>query len=680
MKFSDLKNIRKDSKDKTNQKNDDSSQKGSQLSFRQLAAEEERTASDVVVSDDMTEERRKALYEEASVYLSKVFDAAREQRSFELDPGFRIMENMVKARLPKDPLFIKALHSGDASYDFVMHHSVNVAIYAIAMGESLGWSKDRQVEIGMAALLHDVGMAKISENLIYKQERLDEREFHIFRERPNYGYKILQSFGDEYAYLAECALHVHERIDGSGYPMGLKGDEIHEYAQIIGLVDIYEALVHSRPQREGFLHFTAVKEIIKTGKKSFPRKHLKALLNSFSIFPLFTYVKLNSNAIGKVIETYRDQPMRPKLQIVYDSQKRKVLTERIINLPDNPLLYIVDSVFEEELRETSESSSEITGASGQDLEGDEILPLEEIGEALGDGHDAFQKKAEDENQIRKTHQSRWFKLALILAGAAFLILVMIWLLGIKGSKPEESGNVKSYIKKEMPKSTSFPKTAAFPGHDLSKDDAEVKVNPVRMAGLSNGGKVEQEVAIPDNEPSNTGPESGPGLLLQETDAPAGPEESGLTTEELKPAYPYSVKLASVRTREAAEKILKNYVEKGLSPYWVKVDLESNGVWYRIFAGYFEDIQKAEKIISEYKLEGAIVKNTKYTNLIGTFLSEDELHAKAGQLKDLGCCPYFIKRQNSQYCLYVGAFLTKKGAEDQYSELLASGIQSQIVER
>jgi HD-GYP domain-containing protein (c-di-GMP phosphodiesterase class II) len=668
MKFSDLKNIRKDSKDKTNQKNDDGSQKGSQLSFRQLAAEKERTASDVVVSDDMPEERRKTLYEEASVYLSKVVDAVREQRSFELDTGFRIMENMVKARIPQDPLFIKALHSGDASYDFVIHHSVNVAIYAIAMGESLGWSKDRQVEIGMAALLHDVGMAKISEDLIYKQERLDEREFHIFRERPNYGYKILQSFGDEYSYLAECALHVHERIDGSGYPMGLKGDEIHEYAQIIGLVDIYEALVHSRPQREGFLHFTAVKEIIKTGKKSFSRKHLKALLNSFSIFPLFTYVKLNSNAIGKVIETYRDQPMRPKLQIVYDSQKRKVLTERIINLPDNPLLYIVNSVFEEELQETSEGSDGITSASDQDLEGDGILPLEEIGEALGDGHDALPEDAEVENQIWQVLQSKRFKFVLILAGSVFLILVMIWLLGIKGSKPEESGNVKPYIRKEIPKSTSSPKTAAFPGHDLSKDAAEVKV------------KVEQEVAIPDNEPSNTGQKSGTGLLLQETDAPAGSEESGLTTEELKPAYPYSIKLASVITLKETDEVIKNYVEKGLSPYWVKVDLESKGVWYRIFAGYFEDIQKAEKIIGEYKLKGVIVKNTKYTNLIGTFLSEDELHAKAGQLKDLGCCPYVIKRQSGQYCLYVGAFLTKKGAEDQYSELIARGIQSQIVER
>jgi hypothetical protein len=114
-------------------------------------------------------------------------------------------------------------------------------------------------------------------------------------------------------------------------------------------VDVYEALIHVRPQREEYLHFSAVKEIIKTLKSCYPRKHLKTLLSHISIFPIFSYVRLNSDAIGKVIETYPDQPMRPRLQVVFDSQGQRVLTERIINLPENPLLYIVDSVSEEEL-------------------------------------------------------------------------------------------------------------------------------------------------------------------------------------------------------------------------------------------------------------------------------------------------------------------------------------------
>ncbi len=82
------------------------------------------------------------------------------------------------------------------------------------------------------------------------------------------------------------------------------------------------------PRRDKLTHFTAVKEIINTCKNRFQRKHLKLLLSIFTVFPIHSYVRLNSNAIGKVIETYADQPMRPKLQIVFDSQRRKVLTRK----------------------------------------------------------------------------------------------------------------------------------------------------------------------------------------------------------------------------------------------------------------------------------------------------------------------------------------------------------------
>ena len=215
----------------------------------------------------------------------------------------------------------------------------------------MGFSNHDQIEIGMAGLLHDVGMALIPEEILFKDGKLSRKELSMLRERPRHSFKILRSVGEEYPYLAESAHQVYERIDGSGYPMGLQIDEINEYAQIIGLVSVYEALIHSRPQRAKFLHFTAVKEIMKRDKRKFQKKHLKALLNIFSIFPLSSYVRLNSNAIGQVIETFPDYPMRPKLKIIFDSQKQRVLTDRIIDLSKNPLLYITDSVSEDEIND-----------------------------------------------------------------------------------------------------------------------------------------------------------------------------------------------------------------------------------------------------------------------------------------------------------------------------------------
>jgi len=200
-------------------------------------------------------------------------------------------------------------------------------------------------------------MAVIPDKITYKHEKLSQQEKKILRERPNYSCKILRCLGDEFAYLAESAAQVYERIDGTGYPRALKGDEIHEYAQIIGLLDMYEALIHSRPYREKLNYFTAVKEIIDTCKNRFQRKHLKSLLSIFTAFPIYSYVRLNSNAIGKVMETYPEQPMRPKLQIIFDSQNRQVLTERIVALSDNPFLNIVDSVSEDEIQKLSQAKS-----------------------------------------------------------------------------------------------------------------------------------------------------------------------------------------------------------------------------------------------------------------------------------------------------------------------------------
>jgi HD-GYP domain-containing protein (c-di-GMP phosphodiesterase class II) len=327
------------------------------LSFRKLAARDNHGISKSRVTETKSnnnDHNCRGLYDHVCNYLRQVMDAAKNGKSFDLAPGVRILQKMAEIDHHRDELFIMAIHRDDP-FKYVTHHSVNVAIYALAMAEDLGLSKHGRLEVALAALLHDVGMAVIPDDILYKPEELSRKEIGILRQRPNYSYKILRPFGDEFAYLAESAAQVYERVDGSGYPRALRGDEIHEYAQIIGLLDMYEALIHSRPQREKLTPFTAVKEIIIACKNRFQRKHLKSLLSIFTAFPIYSFVRLNSNAIGKVIETYPEQPMRPKLQILYDSQKRKVLTERIVVLPDNPLLNIVDSVPVSEIQALSKS-------------------------------------------------------------------------------------------------------------------------------------------------------------------------------------------------------------------------------------------------------------------------------------------------------------------------------------
>ena len=351
VKFSDLK---KDPQSPVNQARPRGGEKGasgSGLSFSQLdRARGGATFQGISREKPRRAEDREALYEKAVGYLDQVFEIVKKRQRFSLEAGIQIIREVAADTSHGDPILIKAIHSDDPE-KFIVKNCVNVAIIALKTAQNLGFTPERQIKIGLAGLLHEVGMGVIPGKLIYAKDELTAQEAEIFKKRTEYGYKILSEFGPEYSFLAETILQIHERIDGSGYPAGLRGDEIGEFAQIIGLVDQYEALIHSRPQREKLLYFAAAKEIIKTGKRGFHKKYIKALLNTCSIFPVDSYVQLNSNAIGRVIETYPEHPMKPKLQVVYDSQGHRVLTERIVDLNVNSILFIVDSVPKEYLQQ-----------------------------------------------------------------------------------------------------------------------------------------------------------------------------------------------------------------------------------------------------------------------------------------------------------------------------------------
>lgn len=651
------------------EKKSDNVPENSQLSFRKLAAEKETLASGKDVAEGTASEkaiaggRAEALYKKACAYLTAVFNAVRQGKAFSLDPGFRIVEEMVELHSSdRDLLFIKALHYDDKE-QFVVNNNVNVAIFALKMAEGLGWNTESRLEIGMVGLLHNVGMGLIPEKLIFKQERLSEEEIKIFQERSHYSYQILSTFGGEHAYLAECAAQVNERYDGSGYPRRLKGDEIHEYAQIIGLVDMYEALIHSRPQRAKLLHFSATKEILKSGKKLFQRKYLKALLNNFSIFPLNSYVRLNTGAIGRVIETYPDQPMRPKLKIVYDAQKRSVLAERIVNLPENPLLFLVDSVSEKELQELSEAPVVRTHTHVDRKRKDESSSLvKKEGTRVEDKSPSTDTK-EKKSKTGKSQKSNWVKLVLFFAVTTVLVAGLITQFGDKDFEPENSEKKKSYVVKDV-RNRTVPKGAVIsppPPTDITSEQDNPSINEnVAEKGVSHDGKTPIVFAstLPAKDLDKVGP----------------------VTKTINVSYPYSIQLASCRTRESAEKNIKIYTKKKLSPYWVKVNLGDKGIWFRVFEGHFEDAKKADEIIKRHQLKESKVKKTKYSTLIGTYSSEAALNDKITQLLNLEYSPYVIKDNDGRFNLYVGAFFTERGAEDQYSELISSGIQSQVVER
>jgi response regulator RpfG family c-di-GMP phosphodiesterase len=291
-----------------------------------------------------------AIYAHLYTYVEGFMSAQQTIGRLEVQPAFELVHHILTTPGATEELYRWALQTPEhgADYDFsasVVLHSANVCIYALKLGEGFRYTQDQLIELGVAALIHDVGMAYLPPDFFTKGA-LDAKDRELLRDHPRRGQSVLKSLGTGYSWLADVVYQEHEREDGSGYPEGLSGDQIVPYAKIIGLTDTYAGLTPARPERPGYLPFQAVGEITRNNREKFSPPLLRVLINKLSTFPIGSLVRLNSGAVGKVIESIESHPLRPTVQIVNDPQGNAVLDKRIISLIEQPVLHVTDVVYQ----------------------------------------------------------------------------------------------------------------------------------------------------------------------------------------------------------------------------------------------------------------------------------------------------------------------------------------------
>lgn len=223
-------------------------------------------------------------------------------------------------------------------------HTVKVTCVSLKIAKGLKYDPKKLLKLGVVSFLENVGMYTIPDHIIEKSEKLDPDEIATIREHPEKSYEILSRLGTKYEWLAELSLQTHERADGSGYPQGLRGVEMSEFASIVGLADTYVALTSERPYRKRLVPADAVKWILSEGKTLFPTRILRAFMNEISVYPVGTYVKLNNGSLGQVISAEKNQPLRPHVKVLHDFRGNKKEERTVIRLLDQPLLYIKESL------------------------------------------------------------------------------------------------------------------------------------------------------------------------------------------------------------------------------------------------------------------------------------------------------------------------------------------------
>ena len=228
------------------------------------------------------------------------------------------------------------------------HRSANVSVLAMRLGLELEYDERRALALGLCGLMHDVGMLTIPEGVLGGGRFTDE-QLDLLHRHPGESQRMIGSFGKGFQWVGRIVVQIHERQDGSGYPSSASGEDIHEFARIIGLVDTYEAMAQPRSDRKAKVVYNALKEIIDQRNSLFDRRLIKALINVVSIFPLGSLVKLNNGEIGRVVATSRLHPTRPSVDILVDARSHKLAEPRHLNLEDEPMLYIVDPAIEEDV-------------------------------------------------------------------------------------------------------------------------------------------------------------------------------------------------------------------------------------------------------------------------------------------------------------------------------------------
>jgi len=283
-------------------------------------------------------------YHVARQEVARILEAVSAGKRFDVGRLQGVAMGLVKAMAGGDGLLVQALAGGETHVDLASH-LVNVAIFAVKIGQGIGCGEAELRRLALAGCLHDLGMVSIPRRILEKPGSLSPEELALVRQHPETGSRILQALGAEFDWLATVALQEQEREDGSGYPRGLRGDQIHDYAKIIGLAATYDAIIRLRPYRKKrWVPCDAVKEIITNSRRVFPDRILKGLIQGLSTFPVGSLVLLNTKEVACVVRVSQILPLRPVIEILTGPQRERLPSPRRIDLAQNPLLYITATV------------------------------------------------------------------------------------------------------------------------------------------------------------------------------------------------------------------------------------------------------------------------------------------------------------------------------------------------
>lgn len=266
--------------------------------------------------------RAKEIKTNVSKVVKNVFNDVRMGKAIELNEVREQVNSIVDSVFRnRDALLCLANLKDYDNYTFM--HSVNVCILAVSFARHLGMTKMHLENIGVGAILHDIGKTRIPESILNKPGRYTEEEYNIMKRHVMLGVDILRKYENIPDDAMSVTMQHHERYDGSGYPQRLHGEKIALSGQIAGIADVYDALTYDRVYHKASSCHSTVKRLYEWGDTLFDRTLIERLILCIGIYPFGSFVELNTGHCGVVMSVNHQMLICPKVLILLNKDKER---------------------------------------------------------------------------------------------------------------------------------------------------------------------------------------------------------------------------------------------------------------------------------------------------------------------------------------------------------------------
>jgi len=299
----------------------------------QTASDDEQPAEDENAPDSLQNlSAARKIYGEAKSIQSKLFDGIKAGKAIDLQPVRQLSQSII------DEVFncndaLQLISQLKNKNHYLLEHSINSAMLMTAFAKQMKFDQQCIEELAMGALLCDIGMVHVPDNILNKQGRLTDAEKSLIDQHVAQGWEMAGSIPDIPSVTLDVISQHHERLDGTGYPRQLKGEDISIYGRMIAIVDSYEALTSDRHHKSGVSPMTAFK-ILKSGcSRTYDEELVSEFIRCVGIYPLGSLVKLKSDKLGMVFDVSRNLT-KPRVVVFYNIRHRHYIPITQIDLSD----------------------------------------------------------------------------------------------------------------------------------------------------------------------------------------------------------------------------------------------------------------------------------------------------------------------------------------------------------